>query len=172
MTLRQFIDQLGENPYYVIFFFLLIPLTALLAGIFGRNEGHISPWKYLYSLLIYLVSIPGIFAVTLSIYLFLFERRSIFDTDIYTQVLPILSMIITLLLIRRNVDLDLIPGFGKLSGLVIMIAAVLILMWMVDRTRIFVFSYMPFQQVLLIFGGLLLVAWFGWNRLFGGSRRA
>ncbi|MEO1517902.1 MAG: hypothetical protein AAFV95_22970 [Bacteroidota bacterium] len=170
MTLRQFIEMLGDNPYYVLFFFLMLPLTAFLAGIFGKNEGHISPWKYLYATLVYLASIPGIFAITLSVYLFLFERRSIFDTDLYTQILPIVAMIATLLLIRRNVDLDLIPGFGKLSGLVIMVTAVLILMWMVDRTRIFVFSYMPFQQVLLIFGALLLAVWFGWNRLFG--RRA
>lgn len=165
MTLREFFDLLGDNPAYLIFFFAMLPITALLAGLLGKNEGHLTPWKYLYSALVYLACVPGIFAVALSIYLFLFERRSIFDTDVYTQVLPIFAMILTLFIIRKNVDLDNIPGFGKLSGLVIMIITVLFFMWIIDKTRIFVFSYLPFQYVILIFIGLLIIFRVGWSRL-------
>lgn len=169
MTLREFFDLLAENHVYVIFYFFIIPFAAWLAGLLGKNEGHISPWKYLYSALIYLVCVPGIFAVTLDIYLFLFEKRSIFDTDIYTQILPIVSMIATLMIIRRNVDFDAIPGFEKLSGLMTMISATLIIMWFVDRTHIVVFSYLRFEVVVLIFIGLLLVIRFGWSRFFSKS---
>ena len=165
MTLGQFIEFLSENPFYIISFFVGIPLTAFIAGLFGKGEGHISPWKYLYSVLIYLVSVPGIFSFTLNVYLFLFERRSVFEADIYTQVLPIFSMIVTLLLIRNNVSLDRIPGFDKLSGLIFMILATIILMWFVDKTRIYVFSYLKFQNLLLIFVGLLLVFRLGWSKL-------
>ena len=70
MTLQEFFRLLGENPSYVLMYFGLIPITALLAGILGKGEGEISPWKYLYSTLIYLVCVPGIFALTLNIYLF------------------------------------------------------------------------------------------------------
>jgi hypothetical protein len=169
MTLRDFFSLLAEHPFWILSFFLLIPFTALLAGILGKNEGHLTPWKELYSVLIYLVCVPGIFAVTLSIYLFIFERRSILDTDMYTQVLPILSMVCTLWLIRRNVSFDFIPGFGKLSALLWMIAAILGLMWLADRTRIIVFSYLPIQYALLIFVGLLLVVRFTWSRFFRAS---
>lgn len=165
MTLGQFIDFLSENPFYIISFFAGIPLTAFLAGLFGKDEGHISPWKYLYSVLIYLVCIPGIFSFTLNVYLFLFERRSVFEADIYTQVLPIFSMIISLLLIRNNVSLDRIPGFGKISGLIFMIFSTIILMWFVDKTRIIVFSYLKFENLLMIFVGLLLVFRLGWSKL-------
>jgi hypothetical protein len=64
--------------------------------------------------------------------------------------------------------MDRIPGFDKLSGLVMMICAALAIMWFIDRTRIVVFSYMPFQSVLLIFAGLLLVIRLGWSRLIKG----
>lgn len=165
MTLREFFDLLGDNPAYLLFFFAMLPITALLAGLLGKDEGHLTPWKYLYSALVYLACVPGIFAVALSIYLFLFERRSIFDTDVYTQVLPIFAMVLTLFIIRKNVDLDNIPGFGKLSGLVIMIITVLFFMWIIDKTRIFVFSYLPFQYVILIFIGLLIIFRIGWSRL-------
>jgi len=166
MTLNQLFDVLAANPIYIILYCVFIPLIAVLAGFMGKNEGHLSPWKYLYSVLIYLACIPGIFAVTLSIYIFLFERRSILDTDVYTQILPLLSMILTLIVIRRNVDLDEIPGFEKISGLVMVILAALAIMWIVDRTRLIVFSFLPFSYALGIFAVLLLLLRIGWKRMF------
>jgi hypothetical protein len=164
MTLGAFFQLLAENPLYIIFYFSIIPFAAWLASVMGKGEGHISPWKYLYSVLLYLVCIPGIFAVTLNVYLFLFEKRSIFDTDIFTQILPILSMVLTIFSVKRNVDLSIVPGFDRLSGLIMMISCTLILMWFVDRTHIVVFSYMRFEQVLIIFAVLLLVIRLAWAK--------
>ncbi len=168
MTLQELFALLSENHRYVLFFFLAIPLAALLAGWLGRGEGHLSPWRYAYAAMIYLTSVPGLFAVTLSVYLFLFERRSILDLDIFSQVLPVVSMIATILIIRRNVDLDDVPGFDKLSGLIMMISAALVIMWIVDRTRIWAITFVRFEFVILIFVGLLLLIRFGWSRLTGG----
>lgn len=165
MTLQDFFNLLAENPFWIVAYFLLIPFTALLAGILGKGEGHLDPWRYLYSTLIYLVCVPGIFAVTLSVYVFIFERRSIFQTDIYTQILPVVSMIATLLLIRRNVDLNHIPGFDKITGLIMMITAVFAFMWVLDKTHIWVVSYLPFWQGILIFIGLLMVIRWGWGKM-------
>ena len=123
----------------------------------SRHCNFYDPWKYLYSSLIYLVCVPGIFALFLSIYVFIFERRSIFQTDIYTQVLPIVSMFATLLLIRRNVSLDLVPGFGKITGLFMMIAAAFAFFWVLDKTHIIVISFLPLWQGVLIFAGLLKI---------------
>ena len=144
---------------------IAVPLTALLAWILGKGEGHISPWKYLYSVLVYLTCIPGIFAITLSIYMFLFERRSILDTNIYTQIVPVLSMILTLILIRRNVSLDMVPGFGKLSGLLLIISAVIVLLWILDRMRIFAITFIPFVWIIVLFLMIVLVAIVGVRRL-------
>ena len=67
MTLQEFFRLLGENPSYILIFFTLIPLTALLANFMGKGEGNMPPWSFLYAVLIYLVCIPGIFAFSLSI---------------------------------------------------------------------------------------------------------
>ncbi len=171
MTLKELFELIAATPAYPLFYFIVIPLTALLAGIFGKNEGHLTPWKYLYATLIYLICIPGIFSVTLSIYMFLFEKRSIMDTDIYIQILPVISMVLTLLIIRRNVNLDDVPGFGKLSALVLIISATLGIMWFIDRTHIIVFSMLRFEVVLLIFAVLLILIRFGWYRIFGRAAR-
>jgi hypothetical protein len=58
MTLKELFTCISQNPDFILFYFLIIPLTALLTGILGKGEGHLSPWKYLYAFLIYLVSIP------------------------------------------------------------------------------------------------------------------
>ncbi len=158
MTLREFFDYLGANPAVVVAFFLGIPFTALLAGIMGKGEGHLSPWKYLYSVLIYLVCVPGIFAASLAVYLFLFERGgSIFNVNLLTQVLPIVSMIATLGIIRRNAPFNYIPGFGRLSGLMTMIFAVFVLMFFLDRLHLVAWVNVPVQYLLVIVVGLLLV---------------
>ena len=166
MTLKEFFDALTNDPTYVIFYFAIIPIAAFLAGILGKGEGHISPWKYLYSTLIYFICVPGIFAITVSIYQFLFERRSIWEADVFVQVLPVISMVVTLLIIRRNVDLDLIPGFDKLGGLVTVITASLAIMWFIDRLRIIAFTYIRFELVILFLIGLIVLIRFGWKKAF------
>lgn len=169
MTLKEFFDLLADQPFLLLAYFGMIPLTALISGFMGKNEGHLSPWKYLYSALIYLICIPGIFSITLNVYLFLFEKQSVFNADIYTQILPILSMFVTLLLIKNNVPLDRIPGFNKLSGLCMAIFATLIFMWIIDRTRIFVISVVPFYYVGILFIVLLLTFRLGIGRMFNAK---
>ena len=167
MTLGEFFEWTSRHPTLLLVYFIGVPAIALLAGIFSKGEGHLSPWKYLYSILIYLVSLPGIFAVTLSIYFFLFERRSIMDTNLFTQVLPVLSMAATILIIRKNVDLDLVPGFDKISGLILVIATLMCLMWIIDKTHIYSITFMPFYVVILILLAGFFVIRLGLKRLAG-----
>ncbi|MGB3465203.1 MAG: hypothetical protein WBA74_08035 [Cyclobacteriaceae bacterium] len=168
MTLQEFFDYLSDNPLLVIAYFILIPFFAFVVNKVSGRKALSTPFAELYSTLIYLVAIPALLATALNMYFFLFERRSILLMNLYTQLLPIISFIGTLLIIRKHVSLDNIPGFGKLSGLIITIFAGFAIMWLLDRTRIFfvAFSYMPFHYVLLIFIGILIAIRFGWKRLF------
>lgn len=167
MTLKDFFEYLAANPNLVLFFSIAVPLSAFVIGLLSKGEGHLSPWKYLYSFIIYLVCVPGIFALMFNAYLFLFERQSIWNLNLYTQMLPMIVMAITLAIIRRSVSLDDIPGFEKVGGLLVMITAILMMMWFVDKTRIFVFTYMPFSQVVLIMVALLVILRFAWKRIAG-----
>lgn len=170
MSLRDFLEFLSGNPLLVLFYFLSVLLTSWLAGMLGKDEGHISPWKYLYSALIFMVCIPGIFALTLIIYLVTFENLSILDINLITQVLPVIFMVLTLLLIRKNVNLDLIPGFDRIPGLLVMIATLMVIMWICEKTRFIVFSYVPFYYVLIIIIILLIALRYGWVLASGKSK--
>ncbi len=166
MTLGEFLKALSDNPSILCFLYVAVPLTALLASIFGRNEGAKSPWKELYTFLVYTTSIPGIFAITLNVYLFLFERQPILETNIFTQIFPILSMALTLWLVRRNISFEDIPGFDKLSGLILILTAVIIFMWIMEKTQIFAITVIPFTYFILLFIVLLVFIRIGWNKMY------
>ena len=165
MTINDLFRYAQDHPANVLFYFALIPFAALLAGWMEREEGHLPPWNYLYSSLIYLVAVPAILAVAYSVYRWLFERGSILEANLLLQVLPPASMLLTFYIVKRQVRMEALPGFGRLGGLVLMIASALAIMWFVDRVRIVVFSYMPIQYLLLIFVGLLLLIRYGWKRV-------
>ncbi|MEL6390765.1 MAG: hypothetical protein AAFQ02_11425 [Bacteroidota bacterium] len=165
MTLQELFDAVSTRPEIICFYFLALPLTALLASIFGKAEGHLTPWKEMYCVLIYLACIPGIFAVILNVYLFLFERQSVMDTNVFTQILPIVVMVLTLWLIRRNVAFDHIPGFDRLGGLLMIVFAVLAVMWLLDRMRIVAITFLPFQYVLLLLVAALIGIRFGLKKV-------
>lgn len=165
MTLQESLGHLSNNPTTVVAFFALIPITALIAGFMGKNEGHIAPWKYLYSTLLYLACVPGIFAVAL----LLFGRQTLFQTDVVTQIVPIASMVTTMMLTRKNVSLERIPGFSNITGLVMMIATVFVIMWIAEKTHIIVFSSMKIQSLLLFLVGMLVVFRIGWSKMMNTS---
>ena len=166
MTLRELFDYLSANPLAVVAYFFLLLITAILAGFMGKGEGHLSPWKYLYSAIIYLVCVPGIFAAALAVYLFLFENGgSIYNINLLTQALPVAAMLITLNVVSRNVAFGNIPGFGRLTDLIMTIFTVFILMYLLNRLHLVAWVYLPIQWLLLIVVGLLLVVRFGLKRL-------
>ena len=140
MTVRDFIALTGDNTLILLGIFIGIPAASLLLGlIHGRDRGGRGPWKYFYSLLIYLICIPGIFASVLTAYSFFFQRENLLDVNILVYFLPIVSMIATLVIIGRNVEFADIPGFDRLSGLMVMIAASFAIALAVQKTRIWVF---------------------------------
>lgn len=157
MTLQELFSLFGDNAQYVAGYFILAPLVALLANWVCQEEGASSPWKYLYAVLIFAVCVPGVFSVALSVYFFLFQRGNILNTNVLTQILPVLSMLLTLGIIRRNVALEQIPGSERISSLMMFVGALLVLMYLIDRTHIIAWIRISEVSFLVILAGLLLV---------------
>jgi hypothetical protein len=124
MTIDQLIALLVEHPAAVACLLVVSPVAAAGTGVcHTRDQGNDSPWKYVYMLLIYLACVPGIFAAVLAGYLFLFQGLNLLKLDLVVHFLPIAMMIVTLALINRKVrSFDGIPGFGRLSGLMLLLA--------------------------------------------------
>ena len=169
MTLGEFGTVLTENPLLVTAYFSILPFTAVFAWIFGNNRGHLSPWKYFYTVLIYLSCLPGILAFAFGVYLVVVEKQSILNLNVYLTLIPFLSMLLTLLIIRRNVDLDLVPGFDRITGFMTMIFVLIAFMWFLSRIRLVIFSYMPIQYFATIVLVLLLLMIYGWRKVSGSN---
>jgi len=165
MTIQQFLTHISNDPFYWLVFMAMLPLTALLFLLVAKNEGAKSPWRYAYSVLVYLSCIPGIFALVLLVYRFIFENQQILNVDIYTQLLPIFSMLLTIFLIKRNVNLVYIPGFGKLSGLLMMILATFTVLWVFNKTRLLAITFIPIQYILIIFVILFILIKVGFDKM-------
>ncbi|NNE26616.1 MAG: hypothetical protein HKN09_07215 [Saprospiraceae bacterium] len=169
MTLGDFLNYFAENPFYIIYYFIAIPLAAFLANVFGKGEGHLNPWCMMYAILIYLVAIPGIFSIILNLYHILFENHSIYDTNIFAQILPIISMVLTFYLIKQNVSFKQIPGFGKLANLLGMIAGLMVVLFILEKLRIVAFTFIPFTWFVLLLILLFVGIRFGTKRLLRGE---
>jgi drug/metabolite transporter (DMT)-like permease len=165
MTVQELFDFVGNNPMYILYYFIAIPILAGIVGLIGDDKCKFSPWREFFMIIIYAVMIPGIFAFFFNLYLFLFENHSILNFDILIQILPIVSMIVTLLVIKRYVRFDEIPGFDKISGLVLVISAIIMILWIADKFRIVAFTYMPFHYFIIIFLGLLIAINWGIKKL-------
>jgi hypothetical protein len=60
----------------------------------------------------------------------------------------------------------LIPGFGKLSGFMTLIAALIGVMWFMDRVHLVAFIYVPFLYIVVGFVATLLLIRFAWSKMF------
>ncbi|WAC14375.1 hypothetical protein [Dyadobacter pollutisoli] len=166
MTLSQLFQSISENPWPITIYFLALPVIAWVVGQVANGSRDVKFWSYIYAILVYAVCIPGVFAVTLNIYLFLFERQSIWQADIVLQFLPVISMAITLMLIKSKIPFTVIPGFGKISGFLTLIAALIGVMWFFDRIHLVAFTYVPFSVILIGFVLTLIAIRFAWSKLF------
>ncbi|MDI9864632.1 MULTISPECIES: hypothetical protein [Flectobacillus] len=168
MTLQQLFDSISQNPYLLLYYLLLVPAITFLIGLWQTNpvNGPSVLTRYSYMVLAYMIGIPGIFALTLDVYLFLFERQSIWQMNLIIQILPIVSMAITLMLIKWKIPFEAVPELGRLSGFMTILTALIGILWFVDRLRIYAITYIPFHYIVVGFIVLLLAIRYGWKKLF------
>lgn len=139
MTVRDLIELAGRQPLALAAFFVVPPVAAWICGVWhGRGNGGKAPWKYVYSVLVYLACVPGVFAAVVTAYSLFFRNESMLDVNLLVYFLPLVSMIVTLVLIRRNVTFDEVPGFDRLAGLMMMIGCSFAVALAIQKTNLFV----------------------------------
>ena len=167
MTTRELIQKADSHAWVIVGVFVALPLIAWLCGrLHGRGNGGGSPWKYVYSVLVYFACAPGLFACVLTAYTLFFTRENLLDVNPVVYLLPIVSMIVTLVFIRKNVEFDLVPGFDRLSGLMVMIGCTFAIVLAIERTRIFVVFGGSIERLFLLAAGIFALLKWGAYMLF------
>ena len=169
MTLRQLLEWFSQYPWVLAGLFLVPPVLVLIAGIMhGRGRGGQSPWRYLYAVLIYAASVPGMGAAVITIYAMVFTHENLMDMNLMVSVIPIASMALTLLLANRNVDFDKVPGFDRLFGLMVVLAITFVLVLGISKTRIWLFFGASIFTLMLLVAGLIAVLMWAGKLVTGG----
>jgi hypothetical protein len=169
MTLQQLFDSIGENPTFMLIFFIGLPIVAFVMTWITGEDAYKSPWNFVYSGIIYAAAIPGVFGIMLVAYTLFFENTSLLQVNWVVYFLPIISMIVTLLILSRTLELDKIPGFDKISGLIFMIVAASFVIFLLSRMRIWTVFIGSIWHLFGLFIVLLIVFRVGFKRLFAKS---
>lgn len=167
MTLLDVFNAVSGQPVVLLVFLIALPIGAFFVNKWsGTTADGIYSWRYVYTSLIYISCILGVFTVTLDIYLLVFERQSLLDVNLPLQVLPILTSVTTLMVIQSKIPFQYIPGFGRLPDFVTIIAILISALWFIDRASIYPVSYVPFFYIIVGFGATLIAVRYAWSRLF------
>ena len=171
MTARDLIQLADREPWLLLAIFALVPLAAFVVGrLHGPGNGAASPWRHVYAVLIYLACVPGMVATVLVFYTMFFLHQSLLDVSLTIYALPIAAMVLTLIVIQRQVAFDAIPGFDRLGGFLIAIAASFAIALAIDRARIWVFFGGSLAQLGVIATAVFLIARWGMRRALRGRR--
>ena len=168
MSVLELFDYLKDHRWFLLGYTVGLPAFALLLRV-GRSGETSRFRRYLYSLVVYLSCVPGIFVLFSSLYLVAFRRENLLALDLLVFALPVLSMVVTLVVVRKSIDFDDIPGFQRIAGLFALTIGTFALLFVLDRLRILLF----FRASILWFvvlGVAIFVALKLGGRLLFGSR--
>lgn len=171
MTISDVITLLGNNPLILIAIFIGLPLAAWLYGLsLSSFKAARPPHCHVYATFIYLTAIPGILALVLTGYSLFFLRVNLMNLNLLVFFLPIVSMIGTLTVIKAKVDLDRLPGFGRISALFVLLATTFILALLIQKTRIWVLFHGSLTALVIFIVVLFLILQWAMGRVTGRKR--
>lgn len=167
MTINQLLQN-SASPVILLTFFIGLPLLAFAIGFFHqRKNGERGNTRYVYSVLTYLSTIPGTFSATLILYGMFFVHTNLLNVNVLVYFLPLLSMFATLMIIGRQAQFSRLPGFDRLSGLLVMLAITFAVLLFVYKTRIFIAFFGSFQYLLLLGVVVFLLLKWSMKKMFG-----
>lgn len=162
MTVPELIDLLTFDRIAVTFFFVLIPTMVLAAHRISGNSANESPYKYLYSILIYIAALLGVLSASFWVYSMLVESKSLWSLNFYVYYMPILSMLGVFWLVGMKARIAHLPWFGELSELLLLIGVAFASMLLILH-----FGWIPFEHLWQIVGATVVlfgVFKLGWER--------
>ncbi len=165
MTINEIINLIALNPRVFIAYYLIILAITVIASIYVKRDNYKAPFTYVFTALIYGVSIPGIVSTILVIYGFFFQKLNFLQVNMLVYFLPIMALILIFVILNKAVGLKNIPGFKRVSSLFIMITLALFIAYMLQKMFIGIIFFGKFQTLLIIFAIILIVIKLSWDRL-------
>jgi hypothetical protein len=154
LSIQELFNYLGLFSKYISIYFIVLPLLAWIIS--SRHKKYSSKTSSIVlSIIIYYSSIPGIFSLILISYTIFFTHQNLLEVNATLYFLPLISMLATLFIISHylkinGLKLNSLPGFKRLSGLLILIAIVFIIVLALYKMRILVGFFGSLQSLAII----------------------
>ncbi len=165
MTLQDLIHWLSDQPHLIISYYVILGIISLLGLLFIKRRNFTAPITYLYGGLMYAIAIPGVVAVLLVLYSVFLQRTNLLQLELITYFVPIIAMCILLMIIHKTVPISSIPGFGKFSGLLLMIGITCVITYIAQRLFFGVFFVGKFEYLIGFFLLLLIGVKIAWDKI-------
>jgi hypothetical protein len=112
----------------------------------------------------------------LSVYLTFSLNRSGFRTsgqeaDLFLMLSVPYHLILSVHLSKKRMSLSEIPAFRMIQGGIILSISLFILLSLFSKIRIYIFSYLSFNNLLIIVGILMFFAYIGWLEIFENDQK-
>lgn len=163
MSIQDIISWFNTHQSAVLYYYIAVIALAIISNLIV-NTKNISAVKYVMSFLVYTVSIPGVLAVFLLLYNILFIRSNVLDLGLVTYFLPIIAMVIVLLILNRKIKMSKLPGFTRLSSLIVIIGISFLLLFVLQRSYFGVLFLGGFTQLLLVFAVIMAILGLAWKK--------
>ncbi|MBT9546233.1 MAG: hypothetical protein IV090_12650 [Candidatus Sericytochromatia bacterium] len=173
MSVREVIQWLGSHPSSLWLFLSLLPALALVLPLFhGKNRGNFAPWQYFYALITYLTCLPGMLACIVVAYSLFFSRDNLLDANALVYFGPPISMTITLMIMAKQVKFEDLPGFDRLSGLLLLMGGTFAIVLLISKMFIGVVFAGSLVQLLAIATAVFLLLKWAAHAVFRGPGEA
>ena len=165
MSIQEIINLLGETPQLILYYFVSLIVISLIGLLLINENNFNSPVKYIYGILVYAITIPGLLAFILLLYNIFFLKANLLLIDFTTYFLPIIAMIIVLTIINKTVEMSKIPWFNKLSGMFIIVLITFFITYLLQKMFFGVFFIGSISSLMGLFLFLLIILKFAWSKI-------
>lgn len=174
MTLEHLIHIADKHPFIPLLYLISIPFLTWMLSFFHKPRYVAkNSIKILYAVLIYAACIPGILALVLTLYSLFFIFQNLIKVNLMVYFMPIISMVATLVIIKKRVgDFQSIPGFKRLSGLMILIGGTFIILLIIQKTNIWIFFGGSILWIFIFGIGIFFLLKFGGSLFLNKRKKA
>ena len=163
-SLLDLIQRLGDHRGVIAAVLLVIPALSWIIGQLLKRASRKTAANFLALPIFMTVPLGTVMACVLG-YLVFIVRENVLAYDAVLLFGPVLSMALTLFAVSKVLPFEEIPGFDRLSGLMLVAAVAFIIVYLLDRFALRLFFVASLPILALIFIVLFVLLRIGFTRL-------
>lgn len=148
MTINEFIALVEQHPFILYYYGFSMILSIVLGRFFLSRMGYVRIWNYFFSFLLYVMTVVGMYSLILFAFRWMTDS---FRIDPAEVLIPFLTMLIALFLIRNKVNISLLTGFGNFFSFYIVLFFISLGTFILDYTCLVLFFDWSIFLFLLFF---------------------